>query len=78
MATRVVVTCSSCGEELPLLPAFRTGDAYRLWHGSACLTCGRAYCVRCVDPGDAAPCPVCGEPTRSASLDVLRDAGIVD
>lgn len=77
MATRVVVTCSTCGGELPLLPAFRPGEGYRLWHGSACVRCGRAFCVRCLETADAASCPACDGPTQPASLDVLRRARVV-
>lgn len=76
MATRVVVTCSSCSRELPLLPAFAPGEEYRLWHGNVCTACARAYCSDCL-PGGQAPCPRCGAPTQPAQLDVLRRAGVV-
>lgn len=77
MATRTVVTCSSCSRELPLLPAFSPGEEFRLWLGNVCLACGRSYCSACISADGPTPCPSCGEPTQAAQLDSLRRAGVV-
>ncbi len=77
MEPRVVVTCSSCSKELPLLPAFAPGGEFRLWLGNVCVACGRAYCSECISVEGPAPCPSCGEPTQAAQLDSLRRAGLV-
>ena len=77
MASRVIVTCSSCTRELPLLPGFSAGDEFRLWHGNVCLDCGRTYCAECISIAGPTPCPACGEPTEAAQVDALRRAGIV-
>jgi len=77
MATRVIVTCSSCARELPLLPAFSPGEAFQLFLGNVCLACGRAFCSECISVTGPSPCPTCGEPTQAAQLDSLRRAGIV-
>jgi hypothetical protein len=77
MGTRVVVTCSVCGSELGLLPAFGAGEEFQRWLGSACASCGRAYCAECVPVGGSAPCPGCGGPTQEATLGALREAGVL-
>ncbi|GEM_PF-5433759 len=78
MATRVVVSCSSCTKELPLLPAFSAGGEFRLWHGSVCTSCARVYCSECLPTAGSPPCPSCGRPTEPAQLDALRRAGVID
>jgi DNA-directed RNA polymerase subunit RPC12/RpoP len=77
MAIRVIVTCSTCSKELPLLPAFSPGEEFQLWLGNVCLACGRAYCSECISVTGPTPCPTCGGPTEAAQLDTLRRAGIV-
>jgi hypothetical protein len=77
MGTRVVVTCSSCGKELPLLPAFMPGEEFRQWFGNVCGACGRTFCSECIPVGGPTPCPTCGEPTEAAQLGSLREAGVV-
>ena len=77
MGTRVVVRCSVCGKELPLLPAFIPGAEFRQWYGNACTTCGRVYCPECIAVGRPTRCAACGEPTKGTALPILREAGVL-
>jgi hypothetical protein len=79
MGTRVVVTCSRCGAELPLLPAFGSGADLQQWLGSVCPACGKVYCATCCSACAEGPaeCPSCGTPTVAARSAALHEAGVL-
>lgn len=90
VSTKVVdtVVCSICGHALKYVGSPVAGgqadgsisfdisfNAWELWVGVVCMTCGVVFCSMCLEVRRSTPCPRCGTMTQPAGRLQLQKIG---